>query len=387
MLSDAESCPGLTSVESDQFQTEEDLYTSTLTSGSPTRSTIGTEVTSDTDDDRSGSSDRHDEGEAVVTDIYDRNTREIMNELAHDPPTNEQVQQMEALAKFANYAEYTVGQLHETDLRFLRDTDLVLQLMSTGILECTAKPPLTEQEFDRLRTRYVLFLKVKGGALDRPRTPIPSRTERPLLRALYERREALRRNHMFSIVFVRTIVRVRRDKTKEVVEREVSGFIDVEQRLRENEKDFWQKAASCFVPRKSDLSWFAWQFSSASTVLSNDSDNFEVVTLEHPRRGDAVLLQPTESRRTPARVASKLVNQVNVCMSRRRTIGAAVKKIAQPGGTGSNSDSKDKSLDSFAQCVASELAPSIAFKSRRDRRLVHPCTICLNPRAAPFGGF
>ena len=166
------------------------------------------------------------------------------------------------LDEFATYEEYLDSQRTDEDLFYLEDTELVRQLYEVG---CHGKTELlTRQQFEERKQAAIKARKNQQQSQVKTltHTSYPLNGN-PFLEALARREEGLRNGRLTTILFIRD------ERNK----RQVSAYIDLADRMKnEDFKLIFQKRKN-ITPKVGDLSYYSWE---GQQIVYNDSVNFKV---------------------------------------------------------------------------------------------------------------
>ena len=219
----------------------------------------------------------------------------------------------DALAAFDTYELYLDSFISPLDRQFLQSEELARRLIEAGINPKTNLLP--KEEFLRYKERAARSRTLKG----RPAPRVISRglpaallQRDPFFLALSEREEDLINDKLSVVLFLRVAV-----GAPGRAEAEVSGYIDLGDRLaREDFTDYFE-GRRLLLPRSSDLSYFNW---ATGKCCFNDSPNFKAqasfkrlsLSFVHRKSKKAVQLAGSGEEGGGREVASRLPGYLQV---------------------------------------------------------------------------
>jgi hypothetical protein len=186
-------------------------------------------------------------------------------------------------ADFATYEDYLDAQITPLDLYYLEDKDLARQLVELGYRG--QGEPVKRVDFEARKRGTV-----KQPNNFRPKTPAGDQATisvsanensvetaanngehqlSPFLKALQEREEPLRQGRLSSILFLRF------STSKNGGGHEVSGYIDLGDRLSQETFDKFYSGEQTLIPRIGDLSYYNWDTGKCQV---NESGYFQVIS-------------------------------------------------------------------------------------------------------------
>lgn len=172
--------------------------------------------------------------------------------------------------KFDSYEAYLDSFINKTDLEFLDSIDVARQLVELGINVKTQV--LSRDEFNQKKEQ---LQQLKRQRLAEKKIVVVYKEVNnnefmnadPFLRAIAEREEAIRNDMMATIVFMRLTIR---NSKNTIVE--VSGYIDLSDRLNNENFVPYYEGKKLLRPKKTDLSFFNWN---TGACVFNDSRMFK----------------------------------------------------------------------------------------------------------------
>ncbi|SPP81888.1 cilia- and flagella-associated protein 299 [Drosophila guanche] len=178
-----------------------------------------------------------------------------------------------SLLEFHSYNEYVDQFITLSDVRYLRNWDFQRKLIKNACGKSCLGGLLTEEEYQDRRQQELDMLKPRGLGQSQLFGDFLNSNDR-VLKQIAKREKMLLNKHLSTIIYL--LMRSSNGL-------EVSGFIDLEQSLRESRflssKYFvdWKGVFEGTVklrPGKHHLSHYDWY---KNRVVYNDSDNFQVV--------------------------------------------------------------------------------------------------------------
>eukprot|EP00043_Microstomoeca_roanoka_P000837 m.29403 g.29403 ORF g.29403 m.29403 type:complete len:246 (+) comp10525_c0_seq3:129-866(+) len=184
-----------------------------------------------------------------------------------------------SLLEYRTYEDFLDSQVSALDLYYLEDEELARQLVELGFRgsgevikreEFEARKAAAEQARTAQRAKDdVVLISEEYSNLS------------PFLQAIAEREEPNRIGKMMTILFIR-------DKNSKG--QEVSGYIDLAERLENDDFELYFSGRKRLMPRPTDLSYYNWVTQTAS---SNPSSNYTVLANEYP----GLLFKNTKDRK------------------------------------------------------------------------------------------
>lgn len=233
-----------------------------------------------------------------------------MDELVAD--TNRAVRQMnvdDIVADFNTYEDYLDSQITSVDLFYLEDRDLARQLVELGYrghgeplkrqeYEAKKKQLLAQQNPAQISQSHSKSSNEASASKDQQRAQVgkestlplwmqPKALNTPFLKQLQEREELIRQGKLASIAFVRMnkfngvtddLAPVQMQiqlQQKGQPGRELSGYIDLSDRLLHESFQKYYDCKSLFMPRWSDMSCYDWD---SNRCVINETTFFQVLT-------------------------------------------------------------------------------------------------------------
>jgi len=198
--------------------------------------------------------------------------------------------QEKAVTDFATYEDFLDSQVSPVDLYYLEDEELARQLVELGFRgtgevikreEFEARKRAAEEARSAQRAKEEMVLASEA---------YPNLSG--FLAALAEREEPNRMGKMMTILFLRH----RNGKGQEV-----SGYIDLADRLKRDDFDQYFSGAKKLMPRHSDLSFYNWD---TQVEMCNSTANYQVVTedvngLLFKNKRDRKIVNVDSSAKTP----------------------------------------------------------------------------------------
>ena len=174
---------------------------------------------------------------------------------------------------FETYEAYLDSFVTQNDLNYLGNVDIARQLVELNInvkAEVLSKNDFyaKKQLFEKLRkTKF----DVQGREYNFRDIDPASYESDPFLSAIAKREEDVVCGRLLVVLFMR--VKVRRPNGKVV---EISGYIDLAERLKNEDFRAILQGTKLLLPKKSDLSYYNWY---TGVCLINDSKNFKSETI------------------------------------------------------------------------------------------------------------
>lgn len=172
------------------------------------------------------------------------------------------------LQLFATYEEYLDSFVQARDLFYMEDEALARQLVELG---CRGGgEALTREEFT---ARKKAAENSRGIARQRPALKLAGAGKDlsgcPLLQRLAAQEEAIRSGRLMVIAFIR-------DRNSRG--QEISGFIDIAYRLKNEDFEKYFSRRRRLLPRPSDLSYYNWD---SGVTGANNTPNFQIIAGDH----------------------------------------------------------------------------------------------------------
>ena len=253
---------------------------------------------------------------------------------------------IDPLAEFATYEDYLDSQLTSDDYKYIESEDIMRALVELGYRgtqdtlkrdefqqrKANAAAQLTNNNTSAATSAASSASSASPGALppkllthtlaSRPPSSLP-----PFLRALAEREEAIRTGRLSCIAYLRH---------HNAKGQEVSGYIDINDRMRVDEwSDIWDGRRKLTV-RPTDLSYYNWD---SGIAANTHSSNWQVKVDDDDM--DTTAAASTSTNNTAS--------------------GGAGDKLRQTAGSGS--------MSSGPVCPASAVrGGGLLFKNKRDRK-------------------
>ena len=167
-----------------------------------------------------------------------------------------------SLDGFANYDAYLDHHITDRDLFYLEDRELARKLISLGYQ--SQGEFLQREEFERKKKEIEEAIKNKNS--NQPKSLASAGcnlSHSVFLQELAKREENVRNGRMTTIIFIRC----------EKKNMEVSGYIDLADRLRTDDFKEYFEGTKKLIPRKTDLSFYNWD---TQKWYISDSKNFRV---------------------------------------------------------------------------------------------------------------
>ena len=168
-----------------------------------------------------------------------------------------------SLDKYPNYDAYLDDHMTADDLFYLEDIELARHLISLGYQ--SQNEFLQKDEFEQRKKDIEEAIKNKNA--NQPKSLASAGcnlAHSVFLQELAKREENVRNGRMTTIIFIRT---------KKKNGAEVSGYIDLGDRLKTDDFREYFKGSKILMPRKTDLSYYNWE---TQKPYTNDSKNFRV---------------------------------------------------------------------------------------------------------------
>ena len=167
--------------------------------------------------------------------------------------------------EFPTYEDYLDNQVTPVDMYYLENEQMARQLVELGYRG--EGEILRREEFESRKEAMYVVNRALGNK--KPKKLASAGKEfrnKPLLKALAQREEAVRTGKLATLIYVR-------DFSKKG--HEISGYIDYAQRLKTTnfEQVFDRKKTLMPIPK--DLSYFNWE---TMNSVVNDSPNWRVIT-------------------------------------------------------------------------------------------------------------
>lgn len=173
-------------------------------------------------------------------------------------------------SKFESYEAYLDSFINKTDLEYLENIDVARQLVELGINVKTQI--LSREEFNQkkdqlqqLNRQRMAEKKIVVAYKEVKNTQ--GITNDPFLKAIADREEDIRNDVLATIIFVRLTIKNSKGRVVEV-----SGYIDLSDRLNNEDFIHYYEGRQLLIPRKSDLSFFNWN---TGVCVFNDSRMFK----------------------------------------------------------------------------------------------------------------
>mmetsp|Transcript_30493 Transcript_30493/g.27012 ORF Transcript_30493/g.27012 Transcript_30493/m.27012 type:complete len:248 (-) Transcript_30493:33-776(-) len=168
-----------------------------------------------------------------------------------------------SLDKYDNYEAYLDDHIKDLDLFYLEDIELARNLIALGYQ--SQGEFLHREEFESRKKEIEEARKLRNSNQPKSLASAGCHIEDSLfLTALAEREEQVRNGRLSTIIFIRH---------KKEGSNEISGYIDLADRLKnDNFKEYFEKS-KMLLPRKTDLSYYNWD---TQKCYINDSKNFKV---------------------------------------------------------------------------------------------------------------
>lgn len=187
--------------------------------------------------------------------------------------TNLEIEKLKSpIDNFETYEAYLDSFVSEDALKYLGNIDVARQLIELGINVKTEV--LSKEEFYSKKQLFEKLRKTKYDVQSREynfKDVDPAVYEvDPFLSAIAKREEDLVSGRLLVILFMR--VKVKKPNGKIV---EVSGYIDLAERLKTEDFRPILQGTKLLLPRKTDLSYYNW-YTGACHI--NDSKNFKSET-------------------------------------------------------------------------------------------------------------
>lgn len=173
-------------------------------------------------------------------------------------------------SKFERYENYLDSFINKNDLEFLENIEVARQLVELGINVKTQI--LSREEFNRkkeelqeLKRQRLAKNKIVVAFKEVSNSEIIDND--PLLKAMAEREEAIRNDVMATIIYLRVCIKNSKNRLVEV-----SGYIDLCERLNTENFIPYYEGKTLLLPKKTDLSFYNWN---TGFCVFNDSKIFK----------------------------------------------------------------------------------------------------------------
>ena len=187
---------------------------------------------------------------------------------------------------FATYEDYLDNQVTPVDMYYLENEQMARQLVELGYRG--EGEILRREEFES--RKEAMYVVTRQRANKKPKKLASAGKDlrnKPLLKALAQREEAVRTGKLATIIYVRDF---------NAKGHEVAGYIDYAHRLRTTDFEAVFDGKKTIMPTPRDLSYFNWQTMNSAVTSSENwtvlTDDERGVLFKHARDGKIVDVDP-----------------------------------------------------------------------------------------------
>ena len=187
---------------------------------------------------------------------------------------------------FATYEDYLDNQVTPVDMYYLENEQMARQLVELGYRG--EGEILRREEFES--RKEAMYVVTRQRANKKPKKLASAGKDlrnKPLLKALAQREEAVRTGKLATIIYVRDF---------NAKGHEIAGYVDYAHRLRTTDFEAVFDGKKTIMPTPRDLSYFNWQTMNSAVTSSENwtvlTDDERGVLFKHARDGKIVDVDP-----------------------------------------------------------------------------------------------
>jgi hypothetical protein len=175
---------------------------------------------------------------------------------------------LDVVERFDTFEEYLASQLTDVDKEYLEDEEMARQIVELGYR--TQGEPVHREDFEARKRMFLEKTNQKHTATKFTLASLDKDLSgNPFLQALANREEAIRTGRLTTIIFIRANI-----ETKSGKEQEVSGYIDLSHRMKNEDFGPIFEKKKKLLPKATDLSFYNWK---THMCVSNSTQAYQVI--------------------------------------------------------------------------------------------------------------